>query len=190
MGRYVRGPTVTTLAVLGAVFLVEVAWGQTSLALSLPLSRRPWTLVTNVYAHGSVEHLVGNAVALAVLGVGIERRTTPLRFHGFFLASGAFAGLAEVTVRGLLGEHVAVLGASGAVLALFGYAMVGNPLARGLLSRLDPDWRTAAVGFVALAGAITLAAAAPRVALVAHFAGLLVGIAAGRAGVLEPHDRS
>lgn len=191
MRRGLRSPTLTTLLVLLAVFLAqsvaaEVGVGRGLFSLSLPLDHQPWTLLTTVYAHDSLTHLAVNAVGVAILGVGIERVTTPRRFHAFFLGAGAFAALTEVTVWGLLGQRVAVVGASGAVLALFGYAMVGNPLSRTLLSRLGLGPRGESVLFVGLATLITLAAAAPRVALVAHFTGLLVGILAGRTRLLRP----
>lgn len=186
MRRPYRSPTVTLLALLAAVFLVQRFAGDVRglLSLSLPVTRQPWTLVTTVYAHDGVSHLLTNAVGVAVLGIGIERTTTHLRFHAFFLGTGALSALAEVTARGLLGRQVAVVGASGAVLALFGYAMVGNPLSRSLLARVGIGPGGEAALFVGLAGLITVAAAAPRVAFVAHFTGLLAGIAAGRRRLL------
>jgi len=186
MRRPYRSPTVTLLALLAAVFLVQRFAGDVRglLSLSLPVTRQPWTLVTTVYAHDGVGHLLTNAVGVAVLGVGIERATTHLRFHAFFLGTGALSALAEVTARGLLGRQVAVVGASGAVLALFGYAMVGNPLSRSLLTRVGIGPGGEAALFVGLAGLITVAAAGPRIAFVAHFTGLLAGIAAGRRRLL------
>lgn len=191
MRRGLRSPTVTTLLLVLVVFLLqslaaEVGWGRNLFSLSLPLDHRPWTVVTTVYAHDSLAHLAVNALAIGILGVGLEQVTTPRRFHAFFLGTGAIAAVMEVTVWGLLGQRVAVVGASGAVLALFGYAMVGNPLSRTLLTRLGLGPRGESVLFVALAAVITLAAAAPRVALVAHFTGLLLGILAGRTRLLRP----
>ncbi|WP_254538076.1 rhomboid family intramembrane serine protease [Halomarina litorea] len=191
MRRGLRSPTLTTLAVLLVVFCfqsvaTEFGVGRNLFSLSLPLDRHPWTVVTTVYAHDSLTHLAVNALGVAILGVGIEQVTTPRRFHAFFLGTGVLAALTEVTVWGLLGERVAVVGASGAVLALFGYAMVGNPLSRTLLTRLGLGPRGESVLFVGLAALITLVAAAPRVALVAHFTGLLLGILAGRTHLLRP----
>jgi membrane associated rhomboid family serine protease len=189
--RDIRSPTLTTLLLLLAVFVVQsVATGlglrRSVFSLSLPLAHHPWTIVTTVYAHDSLAHLAANAIGLGILGVGIERTTTPARFHAFFLGTGVLAAVTEVLVWGALGERVAIVGASGAVLALFGYAMVGNPLSRTALSRLGLGPRGESVLFVGLAALITLAAAAPRVALVAHFVGLLIGILAGRTRLLHP----
>lgn len=177
------------LALFAAAFLARL--GAASLGidavafgLAAPVAR-PWTLVTSVYAHGGVGHLLANAVALAVVGIPLERVTTRFRFHAFVLATGALAGLSEVAVGALLGGSVAVIGASGAVLALYGYALTGNALAGGLLSRLDLGPRGAIVGLVAVALLVTLITAGPGVALVAHFTGFALGVVAGRRRVLH-----
>jgi membrane associated rhomboid family serine protease len=185
MGRLAGSPTVSLLAVLGVVFLFASVLGPEPFALALPVETRPWTVVTNVYAHYGLEHLVANAVALAVLGLAVERATTAVRFHLFFLATGVLSALAEVGVADALGRDVAVLGASGAVFALLGYVLVANPVSRSLLSHLDADRPLLVVAAVGLAALFTLLAAAPGVALVAHFVGLLAGLVAGRARILH-----
>jgi membrane associated rhomboid family serine protease len=47
-----------------------------------------------------------------------------------------------------------------------------------------PTWLTLLV-FLVIAAAVTVATASPGVALIAHFAGLFVGLVAGRVGVLD-----
>jgi len=61
---------VDTLGLFLLVGLLQVVAGLAGLAggafaLSAPLSSRPWTLVTSVYAHAGPGHLLANAVALA-----------------------------------------------------------------------------------------------------------------------------
>jgi len=187
MARY-RSPTATLLVVLVAVYLLQwalslVGVSVVAFALAAPLDSQPWTLVTSVYAHSSLGHLAANAVALALLGFAIERVTTPARFHAFFLVSGMVAGASEVALASLLGQRVAVVGASGAVFALLGYGLTGNALAGALLSRLSSAARLALL--VGLAAVVTVATAAPGVAVVAHFAGFAVGAAAGRLRLLH-----
>jgi membrane associated rhomboid family serine protease len=183
-----NSPTVDLLVLFGVVFVCQrlgglVGLGTPWFALAIPAAR-PWTLVTAVYAHASLAHLLANAVALAVVGVVLERATTRLRFHAFVLVTGALAGLAELLVGALLGTPVAVLGASGAVLALYGYVLVENPLTRGVLGVADIG-RRGRVALVAVAAlGVTLLTAGPGVALVAHATGFVIGIAAGRLGLL------
>ncbi|RQG97837.1 rhomboid family intramembrane serine protease [Natrarchaeobius chitinivorans] len=161
--------------------------------LTPPLATNPWTIVTSVYAHAGVWHLLSNSLALIVFGWPIARATTRLRFHTFFLFTGALAGVSQIVLTGFAasapGIPVAaspgVLGASGAVFALLGYLIASNRLSAGLASFVDvPRWLVILV-FVALAAAVTIATAAPGVALVAHFTGFLVGLIAGRTRVLN-----
>ena len=88
-----RSPTVVTLALVLAVFAGQQVAGLLGwrglFALSNPLLARPWTLVTSVYAHASVSHLVANALALALGGLLVERLTTRARFHAFFVTVGS-----------------------------------------------------------------------------------------------------
>lgn len=172
------------LAVFALVFAVQtfgdfIGVGPAWFALALPLTVAPWTLVTSVYAHASLSHLLANAVGLAVVGFALERFTSRVRFHAFVLVTGAASGIAELVVGGLLGGAAAVIGASGAILALYGYVLAGNPLTGGVLDRLDLSRRTKLVLLVAVAGLLTLLTARSGVALVAHATGLLLGLLAG-----------
>lgn len=183
-----RSPTLTTLLALVGVFLLKelvqlIGLGLGMFVLTTPLAVAPWTLVSSVYAHASVAHLVVNALALGVFGLAVERVTTPARFHIFFLTAGVLAGATEVVVSDLFGPPVAVLGASGAVFALFGYALAGNTLAHDALSRLSQ--RGQVIVFVLLAAGVTAATASPGVALIAHFTGLAVGLVSGRVRLLH-----
>lgn len=195
MARRPWSPVLETLALFIVVFALQgVAYvvGAASLVaglfvLSPPLEVRPWTIVTSVYAHGSLGHLVSNSVGLLVFGWPIARATTRIRFHTFFVVTGALAGISQVVLAGGGGE-VGVLGASGAVFALMGYLIAGNRLSDGVAGLIQvPTWLTAVV-FLALAAVITVATAAPGVALIAHFTGFLLGLVAGRAGVLKPRS--
>ncbi|WP_226480376.1 rhomboid family intramembrane serine protease [Natrinema amylolyticum] len=189
-------PILEVLVVFAVVF---VAQGITTFAgvmgtffvLAPPLTTNPWTVVTSVYAHSGLGHLVSNTIALIVFGWPVARATTRLRFHAFFAITGAIAGVSQVVLTGVLAAMpfvpvapTSVLGASGAVFALLGYLVASNRLSTGLASFVAvPNWLALLV-FVGLAVAVTLATASPGVALIAHFTGFLVGAAGGRARVL------
>ena len=184
-----RSPTLELLVAFAALFVLQLVAGLLGgglgwFALSAPFAR-PWTLVTSVYAHASLSHLFANAVALALVGFALERFTTRWRFHAFVLVTGMLAGLAELLVGGLLGRPVAVLGASGAVLALYGYVLAGNPLTGGLLARFDLGYRARTALLVGVAVAVTVLTAGAGVALVAHFTGVVLGAVGGRLHVLD-----
>lgn len=182
-------PTVQTLALLGAVFLLQevagaLAAGYALFVLDGTVATRPWTLLTSVYAHASATHLLGNAAALAVLGPLVARRTTPLRFHAFFLTTGSLAGLAEVFLGGMIGPTHAVVGASGAVLALLGYLLGGNAVSTRILDRVTLSARLQLALFAAVVVGLTLATSGPESALIGHAVGLASGLVAGRLGLL------
>ncbi len=187
-------PTLSTLAVFAAVFALQtladvVGIGAGAFALALPFADRPWTLVTSVYAHGGLTHLLANAIALAVLGPLVAHVTTPVRFHAFFVVTGALSGVAQIVLTVPLGG-AAVLGASGAIFALLGYLLVGNRASDRALSWLPVGRRGQLALFAAVAAALTLATAAPGVALVAHFVGFCLGAAAGRGRILHVAERN
>lgn len=183
-----ESPTVEILGVFLVVYLLQL-FGDTVgipagwFALAAPLDR-PWSVVTSVYAHAGIRHLVVNSVALLLVGLPLERFASWGRFHAFFLVTGVIAGLAQVLVAGLVGQAGAVLGASGAILALFGYALAGNPVTGGLMDRLSPSRRTKLWLLGLGAVAVVVFTAGPGVALVAHGTGFALGLIGGRFGVL------
>lgn len=197
MGRLVNSPTVETLVLIAVVFTLQQfatlvgevvgigGFGIAFFALSPPLSVYPWTLVTSVYAHSTLVHLLSNAVALLVVGLVVEAVTTRVRFHAFFIATGVLAGVLQVIVSGLSGAPTGVLGASGAILALVGYALAANPVSDTVLDRLRLRRRAQFGLFAALAVVVTLATSTAGAALIAHFVGLLVGLLAGRLRLLH-----
>lgn len=185
-----RSPTLTTLALFVVVLLLQsVASVGGALAglfvLSPPITARPWTLVTSVYAHAGVGHLLANAVALLLPGLLLERQTTAVRFHAFFVTAGALSGVAEVTIGSLVGTPTGVLGASGAVLAVIGYVVAGNRLTDAAVGGIAVPERVKVAVLAVVAIAVTLATGAPGVALIAHFTGLFAGLFAGRAHLLR-----
>lgn len=181
------------LETLVAFLLVAVAQFVTGLFdamgslffLSTPVTDDPWTIVTSIYAHGGLGHLLSNSVALVLFGWPVARATTRLRFHTFFVVTGALAGISQVWVMDAVGTAAPVVGASGAIFALLGYLLAANPVSEGVASSVDvPRWFVWLV-FVALAAVVTIATASPRAALVAHFTGFLLGLLAGRARLLQ-----
>ena len=190
MGWGSSSPTVETVAAVLLVFLVQtvataVGFGIELFALAAPLDVRPWTLVTSVYAHGNLTHLAMNAVALLVFGLLIERVTTRLRFHAFIIGTGAVAGSAEVLVGATVGSSPLVLGISGAVFALMGYLVAGNPVTDAVVGWLKLDRRLQFLLILLLAGGLTYVTGGENVALVAHFTGFVLGLMAGRLRLLH-----
>lgn len=196
------GPLIDLLVIFAVVYVLQAVAGAAGAMIGLfvltpPLADNPWTIVTSVYAHAGLGHLLSNSLALIVFGWPVARATTRLRFHTFVLVTGALAGVSQIVLTGVFASlpfigvtpTPGVLGASGAVFALLGYFLASNRLSSVIASVVDvPRWVTWTIFFV-LAVIVTLATAQPGVALIAHFSGFLVGLLAGRSGVLETRSR-
>lgn len=186
----VWGPTIETVALVAAMFLVQTivfAFGASMelFALSAPFADRPWTLLTSIYAHGGIGHLVTNVVALVLFGLVVERHSSRWRFHSFVVLTGMLSGVAEVLVGSAIGPSPLVVGISGAVFALMGYILTSNPVTVTVLKRANIDPKVQFAGMLVLALLITWVTRGERVALVAHFTGFLLGLIAGRLRLLR-----
>jgi len=82
-----------------------------------PRAFEPWRMLTSVFAHASIIHILLNMYTLWIFGSILEPMLGRLRFLGLFLISG-FAGSVGVL---LLGNPLQpVVGASGAIFGMFG----------------------------------------------------------------------
>ena len=176
--RAVAGSAILhTLVAMVAVTLV--GWvGPWSVALADPIVDRPWTLLTSVYAHASIGHLLGNALVIATAGTIVAYATTTLRFHAFVIATGAAAGLTQILLGNALGWNVSVLGISGAGFALLGYVVTSNR-ASAQISKYVPR-RVGIVLAVLFGAGLTILFGGANSAHAAHFAGAMFGLVAGR----------
>jgi len=191
-----RSATVQTLVIMTAVSVVSWSTSQALTArlfvLSPPADQWPETIISSIYSHVNANHLIGNAIVIAVAGYIIERKSSWVRFHLFFVSTGATAGVIQLWFANNISwsiatspETTAVLGASGAAFALVGYVLTGNIVADGILGSL-PLGRFD-MGAVLLVGAIAIAIwqSPPGTGVTAHAVGLFLGLVAGRAHLLR-----
>lgn len=88
------------------------------------------SVLTAMFLHGGLAHLLGNMVFLGVFGNNVEDRLGRLRFLGFYLAGGVAATVAHVVVNVAGGGAlVPLVGASGAIAAVLGAYLVMFPRA-------------------------------------------------------------
>jgi membrane associated rhomboid family serine protease len=88
----------------------------------------PQTLLTSMFVHASLLHLLGNMLYLWVFGNNVEDFLGPVRFPLFYLASGCAAGLLQVVFSP--GSRMPIVGASGAIAGILGAYWVLFPRAR------------------------------------------------------------
>lgn len=116
-------PWVTRLIFANAVmFLVTKSFPVVEWALVLVpgwMLVRPWTLVTYMFLHADLWHLLFNMLGLFFFGPRLEARLGGRRFLQLYFASGITGALLS-----LLTPSAAILGASGATFGVFlGYAL-------------------------------------------------------------------
>ncbi|MCC6592413.1 MAG: rhomboid family intramembrane serine protease [Xanthomonadales bacterium] len=78
--------------------------------------------LSSMFLHGSADHLLGNMIFLALLGLMTEAALGPLLFLAVYLVGGY--GAAVVSVWNHFGEFGSLVGASGAIAALMGACCV------------------------------------------------------------------
>ncbi len=141
-------------------------------------------LVTSMFLHAGVLHLVGNMWFLWIFGDNVESDLGHVRFLLFYLATGMFAAFLHFLTE--VGSDVPLVGASGAIAGVMGAYLVRFPSSRvTILLPLLVFWTTfRAPAFVALLfwfGVQLLngiaADGAGNVAWWAHVGGFLGGVA-------------
>ncbi|MGI8635078.1 MAG: rhomboid family intramembrane serine protease [Segetibacter sp.] len=80
------------------------------------------TLVTSMFMHGGIAHLLGNMLFLWIFGDNIENSLGHIKYLVFYLLCGILAGLSHVFASLILGQNLLIpcMGASGAISAVLG----------------------------------------------------------------------
>jgi membrane associated rhomboid family serine protease len=92
-----------------------------------PLPALRLTLITSMFLHGGLAHLLGNMLFLWIFGDNIEDALGHVRYLIFYLVCGVLAGLAHIAATYAFGADTLVpcLGASGAISGVLGgYALL------------------------------------------------------------------
>lgn len=86
------------------------------------------TLITYMFLHGNILHLLGNMIFLWVFGDNVEDAMGHVRFLFFYLICGIFAGLTHALVSPT--SNVPMIGASGAVAGVIAAYLMLHPNVR------------------------------------------------------------
>lgn len=145
------------------------AWGSN--VSTLTLHGEPWRLLTSLFIHGGVSHLLLNMFSLWLLGLMLEQRVGAIRLLAVYLASGLAASLATVWYHT---GGINSTGASGAIFGLYGFMLVL------LLSKkmvLDKSDRRAMLGLVLyLVLSNLISGISGNIDNIAHVGGLAMGL--------------
>ena len=210
-----RAPIITWVILLGnvAAFAWQLGAGERSVLVggAIPyelltlqdvwprdLVPPPLTVLTSMFLHGGLVHLVGNMLFLWIFGNNVEDALGRLRFLGFYLGAGVVAAAVQTLATAVqaaplpAGDATALLsvpmvGASGAIAGVLGAYLVIFPRARVqtlvvFFILYLPAWLFIGLWFLYQVGAVVYGGA-PGVAVFAHVGGFLAGLLlVGRVG--------
>jgi len=101
--------------------------GGTDLPPTIPIPL--WlTLLTSIFMHGSIMHVLGNMLYLWIFGDNVEDAMGSARFLVFYLLCGAVATFAQIAIGP--GSSIPVVGASGAIAGVLAAYFMLYPYAR------------------------------------------------------------
>lgn len=178
-----RAPVTTLLLLaIGAVFVLEILQGGLQDArtlIDLGANYAPgvadgelWRLVTSLFLHGGLLHLLVNGWALYQLGTLMEVLVGSRRFAGVYFTTGIGASVASFFFsRGLS------VGASGAIFGILGALLTFLYRRR---DRLHPRARSLMMQLLFWAGInVFLGFTVPAIDNAAHLGGLGIGLVSG-----------
>jgi len=139
---------------------------------SAGLIERPWTMVTNLFIHGGIGHIIANMLTLYFFGTYLARLIGEKKFLIIYFLGGIVGNIFYI----FLGSPFTIaIGASGAVFALGGVLTAMTPKLRVFVFPIPvplPLWTAVIGGFIIIS-------LFPHVAWQAHLGGLVTGLIAG-----------
>ncbi|MGI4833926.1 MAG: rhomboid family intramembrane serine protease [Janthinobacterium lividum] len=146
-----------------------VRWGSN--VSSLTLHGQPWRLVTSLFVHSGLAHLLLNMASLWLLGLLLEARTGGGRLLATYLASGVGGCLATLWYHA---GGINSTGASGAIFGLYGLMLALLLSKQIVLDKYDRRAMLGLVGYLILSN--LLSGLTGNIDNSAHVGGLAVGL--------------
>lgn len=140
-----------------------------------------WQLVTYMFLHNGIMHILWNMLGLWMFGPQLERIWGTQRFLRFYFACGISAGVAVVILSYLFnGVNVATVGSSGAIygiLMAYGLVFPDQTILFGFLIPMKSKYFVMIIGGIVFLQSYTATVGGQPngVAVVAHLGGLLTG---------------
>jgi len=164
---------VANVAVFILQWVLPPTFTETFLLHKYDAFSAPWTMLTSMFMHGSITHILFNMYVLFIFGPIVEQRIGPKRFLAIYLGSGLLAAFASQFI------YQAALGASGAIMGMMGVVMVLLPDLKVLFFFVlpMPMW----IAGIVIAAIDLMGAFAPNstIANVAHLVGMGTGVVYG-----------
>jgi membrane associated rhomboid family serine protease len=148
-------------------------------SLSNLMAGRFWTLLTALFVHGGLFHLLGNMIFLFVFGGTLENSVGSARYLLVFLAGGLSGFLLSVP---FMAPHAGMLGASAAIFTVAACVMLVQPLKFSWIF-LAPQGLVALLYFlynvVVVYDHRLISGYDPQVGYIPHIIGFLTGVPFG-----------
>jgi len=147
----------------------------------------PWTLVTSIFAHVKIFHLLSNMLMLYFAGQLFEQLFDGKRLLYTYLLGGIFGGVLEIVAHLLFPNlgHTQVIGASGSIMAIFAALAFYRPNLQVMFFGLFPIKIIVLAGIFILIDFLSLGVSDGT----AHFAHL-GGVVLGLISIKNLHSRS
>lgn len=161
----------------------SVLFGHESLPASIALVPPAATILTSMFLHGGIMHLLGNLLYLWIFADNVEDDLGPGRFVVFYTVCGIAAALAQALVEPR--SDVPMIGASGAISGVLGAYLVMYPRAHviGIVPPFFHPIRLPAMVVLGLWFVLQLFSSMsakpgePGIAFAAHLGGFVAGVA-------------
>ncbi len=142
------------------------------------------TMLTHMFLHANLSHLLSNMIALLFLGYALERRIGNLQFLGIYLTCGVLAALAF----GLLDPSSSIpsVGASGAIFGIMGTLTLLYPVSFVFIFIIPVPVVLVAIFYALTTISFIQMGDAGPVAHFAHLAGMVSGMFV--AFLMKPED--
>jgi membrane associated rhomboid family serine protease len=135
--------------------------------------QQPWTIITSMFTHKGIYHILANMVTLYFFGSFITRLLGVKNFLIIYFCGGLIGNLFHILFN--INSVIPAIGASGAVFALGGTLTVLTPKLKVIVFPIPvpmPLW-------VAIIGGFLILSLIPSVAWQAHLGGLISGALMG-----------
>jgi len=132
----------------------------------------PWTIVTSMFIHGGLWHLIFNMLTLYFFGTYLVRLVGGSKFLIVYFGGGILGSILFILLAPAFSIAV---GASGAIFALGGVLAMMVPKLRVFIFPIPvplPLW-------IAVIGGFIILSFLPNIAWQAHLGGLVIGLVAG-----------
>lgn len=180
--------TMILLAIIGVMFVLQSATDLERDAAAVPVliaQGEWWRMLTSIFLHAGIVHLLFNGWGLYIFGPLVERTFGRLGMLTIFLVSGFIGSVASYVARPVALPDILIpaVGASGALFGLVGAVLVHSYRRRNsAVGRANLQW---ALMIIVLN--LVIGFSVPRIDIMAHIGGAIGGAAC--AFVAERLDR-